>query len=99
MATTDSPSQAGWTGTGSTRRSMLARVGGVALVATAIMVSKASPAHAAYPCRCCNLAYTRRCGVNWCLFNGDWLWYCTSGGRSCTCCEADWTHCSASNCC
>jgi hypothetical protein len=83
-----------WTKSKGSRRNFMARVGGVALIAAALVVTKASPA-SAYPCGCCNLAYTRRCPVNWCLFNGDWVWYC----GSCTCCEAHWTRCSASQCC
>ncbi len=82
------------TGRKTNRRHFMAKVGGTALVAAAIVMGKASPA-SAYPCGCCDLAYTLRCPVSWCLFNGDWLWYC--GG--CTCCEAHWTTCSASNCC
>src|SRR5437764_14673679 len=77
------------------RRNVRAKVGAKALVAAAIVMGKAAPANAAYACGCCHLAWTRRCSVSWCLFNGDWVWYC----GSCTCCEANWTQCSASQCC
>jgi hypothetical protein len=79
----------------SSRRNFMAKIGATALVATAIIVGKASPALATYKCGCCHLAYTSRCPVNWCLLNGDWVWYC----GKCTCCEAYWATCSASACC
>ncbi|WP_163509070.1 hypothetical protein [Fodinicola acaciae] len=77
-----------------TRRRFM-KVGATGLAAAALVMAKASPAMATYPCGCCNLAYTARSSVEWCLVNGDWLWYC----GSCTCCEADWATASASNCC
>lgn len=78
-----------------TRRHLMARVGSTALIAAAIVFGRGSPAGATYPCGCCDLAFRARCPVNWCLFNGNWLWNC----GNCTCCEAYDAPCSASNCC
>jgi hypothetical protein len=83
----------------STRRRFIAQAGAIGLTAAATMMVRADPALATYRCGCCNLYYPNGHSLNWCLYAGDWLWYCNYGNRHCTCCEAYWAHGSDSNCC
>ncbi len=82
------------------RRGFLRAAGalGVATAAATMLPKTTASAHSAHGC--CYLAPgSNHSGVNWCLFNGEYVWYCNnSGGGQCTCCEAYWTNISASNC-
>lgn len=79
------------------RRSFITKTAVFGLVTATTLFKADSADAAAY--YCCNLAYTNYCGYPYCRQNGEYIWTCTSGTRTCTCCEYYARSCSDAKCC